>query len=94
MTANQTIFTATGKHVIRFELTQYRSIRDFTGITHCFDELGSAVAKAAELGKKHMHGFADDGEWTPMAMLPTGEWICTPRLSDVVLKDCDRLRLN
>jgi hypothetical protein len=94
MNANQTIVTPAGKPVIRFEVKQYRNVADFNGITHCFDELGMAAAKAAELGKSQMHGFADDGDWTPLAKLPTGEWICTPRLSDVVLKDADRLRLN
>ena len=94
MNGNRMIVTAAGKPVIRFELKQYRSVGDFNGITHCFDELHLATVKAAELGKRQMHGFADDGEWAPMAMLPTGEWICTPRLSEVVLKDADRLRLS
>ncbi len=63
-------------------------------LSSAFEKPTLSTLTDASVRPRQMHGFADDGEWAPMAMLPTGEWICTPRLSEVVLKDADRLRLS
>ncbi len=71
----------------RYEVTEWACPSDFVGTTHRFDNLDDAIAKASSLGKTQMNGYTAEGEWFPMAMLPSGQWIRTKRIADLIREE-------